>query len=257
MHTSLGKQIIRLKDMNFTQSIGNVTELKCISKFIELGYEVSIPYGNGARYDFIADVNGELLKIQCKSSSAVDEDAFSFKTTSTTTNTIKTIRHNYTKQEIDYFATCWKDIVYLVPVEECSTAKTLRLKPPKNHNPNYNKAEDYEITKRILPNQELLLSKEDFNKRNIKNIKYCTLCNQKLNKDNSSGLCIDCYKQSISKEKPSREELKILIRTLPFTQIGEKYNVSDNAIRKWCDNYNLPRRVSDIKKYSEEEWKNI
>ena len=70
-------------------------------------------------------------------------------------------------------------------------------------------------------------------------------------------MCIDCYKQSISKEKPSREELKILIRTLPFTQIGEKYNVSDNAIRKWCDNYNLPRRVSDIKKYSEEEWKNI
>ena len=78
-----------------------------------------------------------------------------------------------------------------------------------------------------------------------------------LNKDNSSGLCIDCYKQSNNKKKPSREELKILIRTLPFTQIGEKYNVSDNAIRKWCDNYNLPRRVSDIKKYSEEEWKNI
>ena len=35
MHTSFGKQIIRLKDMNFTQSIGNATELKCISKFIE------------------------------------------------------------------------------------------------------------------------------------------------------------------------------------------------------------------------------
>ena len=26
--------------MNYTQSIGNIVELQCISKFIELGYEV-------------------------------------------------------------------------------------------------------------------------------------------------------------------------------------------------------------------------
>ena len=44
-----------------------------------------------------------------------------------------------------------------------------------------------------------------------------------------------------------------MIRTIPFTKIGKKYDVSDNAIRKWCDNYNLPRLVKEIKKYSEEE----
>ena len=55
--------------MNYTQSIGNIVELQCISKFIELGYEVSIPYGNGAKYDFVADVNGKFLRIQCKSCS--------------------------------------------------------------------------------------------------------------------------------------------------------------------------------------------
>ena len=38
-----------------TQVIGNATELKCIAKFIELGYECSIPYGNSAKYDFIVD----------------------------------------------------------------------------------------------------------------------------------------------------------------------------------------------------------
>ena len=54
--------------------------------------------------------------------------------------------------------------------------------------------------------------------------------------------------------KVTREELKNLIRTMPFTKIGEKFNVSDNAIRKWCDKYNLPRKSSDIKKYSDEEW---
>lgn len=55
----------------------------------------------------------------------------------------------------------------------------------------------------------------------------------------------------------TREELKNLIRTTPFTRIGEQYNVSDNAVRKWCDKYNLPRKVSEIKQYSDEEWEKI
>ena len=41
---------------------------------------------------------------------------------------------------------------------------------------------------------------------------------------------------------------------MSFVKIGEKYGVSDNSIRKWWDFYNLPRRVTDIKKYSEEDW---
>ena len=55
-------------------------------------------------------------------------------------------------------------------------------------------------------------------------------------------------------ERPLREELKDMIRHLSFTAIGRKYNVSDNAIRKWCDFYHLPRRIKDIKTYSDEEW---
>ena len=55
----------------------------------------------------------------------------------------------------------------------------------------------------------------------------------------------------------TREELKSLIRTKPFTQIGTQFNVTDNVVRKWCDKFNLPRRKSDIQKYSEEEWLKI
>ena len=54
-----------------------------------------------------------------------------------------------------------------------------------------------------------------------------------------------------------REELKHLIRSKPFTQIGKDFGVSDNAVRKWCDKYNLPRRVIDIKKYTDEEWEKV
>lgn len=58
-------------------------------------------------------------------------------------------------------------------------------------------------------------------------------------------------------ERPTREELKNKIRTIPFIQIGKHYGVTDNAIRKWCDYYNLPRRVKDIKEYSDEEWEEV
>ena len=48
-----------------------------------------------------------------------------------------------------------------------------------------------------------------------------------------------------------------LIRTKPFVEIGKMFKVSDNTIRKWCDSYNLPRKVTDIKKYSDIEWEKI
>ena len=53
------------------------------------------------------------------------------------------------------------------------------------------------------------------------------------------------------------EELKELIRTTPFTTIGTMYGYSDNAIRQWCDKFNLPRTKNDIKSYSDKEWELI
>lgn len=48
-----------------------------------------------------------------------------------------------------------------------------------------------------------------------------------------------------------------MIRTTPFEQIGQQFGITGNAVRKWCDAYNLPRRVADIKQYSDEEWESI
>ena len=58
-------------------------------------------------------------------------------------------------------------------------------------------------------------------------------------------------------ERPEREVLKEMIRNKPFIQIGNEYGVSDNAVRKWCLQYNLPSKKKDIKVLSEEEWKLI
>ena len=152
-----------------------------------------------------------------------------------------------------------KDKIYVIPVDECSTSKTLRFKAPQN-NTQYNKAEDYEIEKRFAISLELSSSKEEYEKR-MNNIKvkekefFCTKCEGKLSGENKTGLCPKCYALTTRKcERPPREELKRLIRTTPFTTIGKKYNVSDNAVRKWCDAEGLPRKVSEIKSYTEEEW---
>lgn len=88
--------------------------------------------------------------------------------------------------------------------------------------------------------------------------------------------CVDCGKEISSHAKRcnlcenkrrevnfqqchpiSREQLKDLIRNKTFVEIAKIYNVSDNAIKKWCDKFNLPRKKKEIKSYSDEEWSKI
>ena len=91
---------------------------------------------------------------------------------------------------------------------------------------------------------------------NHKKEKLCVDCGEKI----SSGAirCLSCSKKKTRKtDRPEREELKFLIRNKSFLQIARDYGVSDNAIRKWCDYYQLPRKKTEIKKYSDEEWNNI
>lgn len=48
-----------------------------------------------------------------------------------------------------------------------------------------------------------------------------------------------------------------MIREESFVSIGKIYNVSDNAIRKWCKSMNLPFKKIEINKYSDIDWSNI
>lgn len=48
-----------------------------------------------------------------------------------------------------------------------------------------------------------------------------------------------------------------MIRNTPFVKIAESFNVTDNAVRRWCKDYNLPFTKRDIDSYSDEEWSNI
>lgn len=86
---------------------------------------------------------------------------------------------------------------------------------------------------------------------------YCVDCGKKIGKN--SERCPECAAKTrrVSTKEIQREELKNLIRTQSFVKIGEIYGISDNAIRKWCDKFNLPRRKIDIQNYTDEEWEKI
>lgn len=132
-----------------TKQKGNLTELQCILAFYELGYKVSIPYGENSRYDFIADIEGKLLRIQCKTCHLVGEnqEAIEFKTASTRINSQGNFRNDYHGQ-IDFFATYWNGKCYIVPIEECGIAsKKLRFIPTKsNQIKGVSFAKDYELS---------------------------------------------------------------------------------------------------------------
>ena len=91
---------------------------------------------------------------------------------------------------------------------------------------------------------------------NIEKKYYCLDCGKEISK--TAQRCEICARKvSRIVERPSREDLKEMIRNIPFTKIAEQFNVSDNTVRKWCDNYNLPRKVSEIKNYNDEDWELI
>jgi len=56
--------------------------------------------------------------------------------------------------------------------------------------------------------------------------------------DSTQKFCSqECYKISIRKikERPSKEELFEELKTTSYVQVGKKYGVSDNTIRKWVN----------------------
>lgn len=86
---------------------------------------------------------------------------------------------------------------------------------------------------------------------------FCQDCGMELF-DSRAKRCITCANLARRVcERPSRELLKSQIRTISFVELGKIYNVSDKAISKWCKSMNLPDKKSIIKKYSDEEWKNL
>ena len=249
-----------------TKQKGILTELQCLTVFNQYGFNVSIPYGENSRYDFIVDENNHLLRIQVKSCHGFTNSegqlaGIQFTSKSTRVNSRGAISKTYTLDEIDYFATFWNGVCYLIPVEECSSEKKLWFITSK-HNTNSCLAKNYTLEKQLADYTdefEYLLrdekNEQNFNYQKIK-VAFnanCKKCNKPI-VTNITGLCQKCYNEQKAEHIPSREELKEKIYNNSFVEVGKQYNVSDNAIRKWCKKYNLPFQKTVIKNISKEDW---
>ena len=129
---------------------GQISESAIITRFLQHGYVVLMPYGGSQRYDLvIEDVDGQFWRIQCKSA-WIDEDGTVLK--------FDTANHNVTgkkrdwrhyRGQCDYFALYSAELnkVYLIPVDEVGATRAhLRLIPPKNKNQyGYRMASNYEL----------------------------------------------------------------------------------------------------------------
>ena len=142
-----------------TQISGAITEQKCFLKCIEYGFIVSKPLFDNARYDFLLDVNGKILKIQVKTSRWKDEDhsAFVFNCYSQHSTGNGNKRMRYSNLDIDYFMTEKDGQYYLYPApspENTCQEKTLRILPTKSgQTANISWAKDFifeEVIKQFL-----------------------------------------------------------------------------------------------------------
>lgn len=241
---------------------GQLVELLVQTELVRYGFDISIPNYNSSKYDLIADTGDKLLRIQVKKALGNNnEKKKSFHFTCTTQNVRSSTgcKYKYTKDDIDYFATAWKGKIYLIPVEETSTTKTI-----EEDDINY-------LAENVLKDYKRFSDEELYNieqKNKSRKTNSCIDCGKQIYYN--ATRCIECNTQYLrgrarkerknqnSRENfPSREELKTQIRTKPFVQIGKEYGVSDNAIRKWCDRYSLPRKKAEIKQYSDKEWEKI
>jgi len=75
-----------------------------------------------------------------------------------------------------------------------------------------------------------------------KNQIFCKSCNKEITIYGTSGLCFTCRKFNDRKSvRPNKEDIQLLLLEKPITKISKDYGVSDNAIIRWCKDYDIPR----------------
>ena len=89
-----------------------------------------------------------------------------------------------------------------------------------------------------------------------KDKKKCIECGAEIT--SKATRCIICdQKHRQVTSRPDREKFKELVWNNSFSELGRRFQVSDNAIKKWCDFYHLPRKRSEIKNFTYQEWKQL
>ena len=234
--------------MNY-KNIGEIGQNCVIGELSKYGLGVAPVLSDNYPFEMIAITDNKLFKIQVKTSTENKKGEyvrFSLTTNNWYNGTIK----KYTKEDCDIII-CYDLVVHkcflLSPKEfENRSSFAIRYKKAKKNNQyGINWYEDYVISndriKQVfdfdVPDLKIYFATKE--KRYTKVCQECkiefdsTYKNAKFCSSNCRGI------QRRKVERPSKEELKEMIRTTPLLRIGRSYGVSDNAVRKWAKSYEL------------------
>ena len=130
---------------------GNIGEAIVLAEFVKRGVQVSIPFGDSARYDLIADFNGKLNKIQVKYCNQLSENNSITCPCASSKNHTTNKNYSTYQNDIDYFAfylVPWEKVI-LVPIEIIGERKSIlfRKTKPLNGQNNFNDIADYTFDK--------------------------------------------------------------------------------------------------------------
>jgi Zn finger protein HypA/HybF involved in hydrogenase expression len=77
---------------------------------------------------------------------------------------------------------------------------------------------------------------------------YCPECGREINKGSARCSLCASHKRRKMPNITSTQLLNDFRELKSFIQVGKKYNVSDNSIKKWCKRVGLPTAIKELKK---------
>ena len=104
------------------------------------------------------------------------------------------------------------------------------------------------FVKNALDKAELKDIKDEPWYKSWKKENYCQACGKPISY--GSSLCVECSaKKKRIVQRPDRLTLAADIYNSSFQAVGTKYNVSANAVIKWCKFYDLPVHIFELKNW--------
>lgn len=107
------------------KAVGIASEAVVMARLIQLGFDVSIPFGDNARYDLVVDDGTRLTRVQIKTGRLLP-GGIEFNPRSVSARSGE--RRGYQGQADDFLVYCPQtDEVYRVPVEDCAGTERVVL----------------------------------------------------------------------------------------------------------------------------------
>lgn len=112
---------------------GNIGEAVFMAEMIKQGCIVSKPFGDNARYDFIVDVEGKLLKFQVKYCNSTNENQGIVCPCASSTNHTTNKHYSTYENDVDYMAfyIAPYDKIAIVSLKEIGNKKSIVLRNEK------------------------------------------------------------------------------------------------------------------------------